>query len=102
MSQDTHMKSNNLESARGQVAKLTPKSIIEGIAAQMDRVDEAKRRIEEEGIVVRDLKGSVIPHPAIKIEADATKLIAELITKNSGGKSNRIPLGRIFNQKELT
>jgi len=31
---------------------------------------------------VRDLKGSVVAHPAIKIESDATKLIADLLRKH--------------------
>ena len=48
----------------------------------MDWLDEARRRIDEEGIVVRDLKGSVIAHHAIKVEADASKLLAELMSKN--------------------
>ena len=29
----------------------------------------------------RDLKGSVTPHPAIKIDIEATKLIADLFKK---------------------
>jgi len=82
MSQNIHTQSANLEFAKGEVAKSTPQSIINGIATQMDRVDEAKKRIDEEGIVVRDLKGSVIPHPAIKIEADAIKLIADLLKRS--------------------
>jgi len=55
---------------------------VEVLAIQMDRAEEAHRRIEEEGIVVRDLKGSVIPHPAIKIEIDAGKIISDLIKKH--------------------
>ena len=82
MSQNTHTHSANLKFAEEQVSKSVPQSIINGIATQMDRADEAKKRIEEEGIVVRDLKGSVIPHPAIKIEADAIKLIADLLKRS--------------------
>jgi len=48
----------------------------------MDRADEAQRRIVTEGIVVRDLKGSVIPHPAIQIEKDACKIITELLVRH--------------------
>ena len=72
---------SNIDRAKQQVKRNTPAIIIEAIALQMDRLDEAKKRIVNEGIVVRDLKGSVVPHPAIKIEQDATKLIAELLNK---------------------
>jgi len=82
MSRNIRTKSNNLELAMSQVAKSTPQSIVDAIATQMDRADEAKKRINEEGIVVRDLRGSVIPHPAIKIEADAIKLMADLLKKS--------------------
>ena len=66
---------------KSQVRIKTPKSIVNAIATQLDRSDEAKKRIEEEGIVVRDLKGSVVAHPALKIEQDATKLIADLLNR---------------------
>ena len=74
--------SDNIDFAMEQVDEETPWAIIELIATQLDRADEAKRRIEEEGIVVRDLRGSVIPHPAIQIEINASKLAADLIRKN--------------------
>jgi len=65
-----------------QCSLTTPKRILQSIITQIDRAEEAKRRIEEEGIVVRDIKGSVLPHPAIKIEADAQKIICDLLTKH--------------------
>ena len=73
---------NNIGYATDQVRPKTPASIIEVIATQLDRLDEAKTRIDEEGIVVRDLKGSIVPHPALKIEQDATKIIADLLQKH--------------------
>ena len=75
------MSSQNKIKAKKQVKPRTAEAIIEAIAAQMDRREEAERRIKEEGIVVRDLRGAIVPHPAIKIEKEATKLIAELIAK---------------------
>jgi len=65
-----------------QCSLTTPKRILQSIVTQIERAEEAKRRIEDEGIVVRDLKGSVLPHPAIKIEADAQKIICDLLTKH--------------------
>lgn len=44
---------------------------------------KAKERIEKEGSFVRDMKGSVVPHPAITIELAATKTAAELLMKNA-------------------
>jgi len=89
MSQDTVTPStddedqySNLDYATDQVCESTPYTIIEQIARQMDRADEASKRIKEEGIVVRDMKGSVIQHPAIKIELDACKVIADLLKKH--------------------
>ena len=73
---------SNIEKVRQEVKKTTSDTIIELIASQLDRRDLAKKRIEDEGIVVRDLKGSVVPHPALKIEQDATKIIADLLSKH--------------------
>lgn len=83
MSRNIPTLSANFDRAAEQVLPKTPDSVINAIAIQMDRIEEARRRIDEEGIVVRDLKGSVIQHPAIKIEADAIKLMSDLIAKNS-------------------
>ena len=74
---------SNIENIRNQVKVRTPQTIIDMIAAQMERIKEAKKRIDEEGIVVRDLKGAVVPHPAIKIEQDTIKLVADLLKKHS-------------------
>jgi len=65
-----------------QCREKTPESLIELIARQLDRADEAKQRIEREGSVVRDMKGSVMPHPAIAIELAATKAAADLLGKH--------------------
>lgn len=73
---------SNIERVREQVKELTPETVIEVIAAQMDRAQEAKERIEREGVVVRDMKGSVIAHPAIHVEIQAGKIIADLLLKN--------------------
>ena len=75
------MNLTNIDKVRCQVRKVTPDSIVELISSQIDRADEAARRIDTEGIVVRDMKGSVIQHPAIKIEMDAHKVIADLMGK---------------------
>jgi hypothetical protein len=73
---------STIDLVKTQVRHSTPISIITLIADQIKRADDAKKRIELEGLVVRDMKGSVIPHPAIKIELDAMKLISDLLMKH--------------------
>jgi hypothetical protein len=79
------MNLKNIEKAKKILPILTPEVIVELLASQMGIAEEARDRIIEEGIVVRDMKGSVIEHPAIKIEQSALKIINDLL-KN---KKNR-------------
>lgn len=72
---------NLLDEVFEQCHPSTPTSTVEAIAQQIQLARDARARIDEEGIVVRDMKGSVIPHPAIKIEADAVKLYTDLLKK---------------------
>jgi uncharacterized protein (DUF342 family) len=62
-----------------QVKARTPTAVIEMIETQLERAREAGERVAREGSVVRDMKGAVIPHPAIAIEAAAQKLAAGLL-----------------------
>jgi len=64
-----------------QVIPSTPKGVIETIATQMIRAFDASERLTREGLVVRDLKGAVIAHPAIKIEHEAQKVFCSLLDK---------------------
>lgn len=73
---------STIDRVRDEVVIRTPESIIEAIATIIDRRDECKRRIDTEGIVVRDLKGSVIAHPAIKIEQESIKMLDDLMAKH--------------------
>jgi len=65
-----------------QVNDYTPDKIIDTIVKQVIRSKDASDRIEKEGLVVRDMKGSVIPHPAIQIEINAQKIYCDLLFKN--------------------
>lgn len=76
------MNLENLKRAKNQVGPNTPESIIELLASQLGIADEARARIVEEGIVVRDMKGSVIKHPAIEVELKALKAIQDVIKNN--------------------
>lgn len=81
MSQKQATPSKNYKVAKEQVYDDTPKAIVAAIATQLDRAEEAAERIVREGSVVRDMKGSVIPHPAIQVEINAIKLYTDLIKK---------------------
>lgn len=81
MSQEQPTRSSNYDLISSEMPPGTPSTVVELIARQVDRANEAKKRIDKEGGVVRDLKGNVIPHPAIAIEQQATKLIAEILLK---------------------
>ena len=81
MKSPTPMNSETMEYVNLSVESRTPGAVREAIATQVDRMREARRRIETEGIVVRDMKGSVIAHPAIAIEAAAVSLLNTLMTK---------------------
>jgi len=67
---------------KSQIRKNTPDATIEAIASQLLLARESRNRINEEGSVVRDMRGAVIAHPAIKIESDAIKLYTALMDKN--------------------
>lgn len=66
---------------KSQLRQATPSEVVNVIATQIERAEIARVRIDVEGIVVRDMKGSVIQHPALEIEAKAGKMIVELMTK---------------------
>ena len=70
-----------IEELQGQLKNGTPVSIFEAVAIQIHTAREARERIEKEGSVVRDMRGSVIAHPAIKVESDAIKIYTGLIAK---------------------
>jgi len=81
MSQDIHISLKSIEFAKNQVKNNCKPAIFECIAIQKDRINDAEKRIKKEGIVVRDMKGSVIQHPAIKISQDAMKIMLDIIKK---------------------
>ena len=70
-----------IDEAQEQVRRSCPAAIVESIAGQLYLAREARARVAAEGSVGRDPKGSVVAHPAIKIEAAAVKLYADLLGK---------------------
>ena len=70
-----------IKEIEGQFMPRTKDVVKYAIATQIHAAREARERIEREGSVVRDPRGSVIAHPAIKIESDAIKMYTDLINK---------------------
>ena len=73
--------SKNYDIIAEQVNPSTPESVISATATLLDRAEEAAERIKVEGLVVRDMRGSVIEHPAITIEKNAIRMYTDLIKK---------------------
>jgi len=82
MNQKSRTLSSDYQKVVAQVDDSTPEGIIDAIVTQIARAREAKNRIETEGLVVRDMRGSVIAHPAIQIEIAANKIICDLLAKH--------------------
>ena len=51
------------------------RAALETFATLMARLREARDRIEEEGMVVTDSRGRVIPHPALAVERSTAEQI---------------------------
>lgn len=54
--------------ASNDLAGKVDRSALETFATLMARLREARNRVEEEGMVVTDPRGRVIPHPALAVE----------------------------------
>lgn len=54
--------------ASNDLAGKVDRSALETFATLMARLREARQRVEEEGMVVTDPRGRVIPHPALAVE----------------------------------
>jgi len=68
-----------LDKAMDETKRTTPFGIVQILADKYKRLDDAKRRIDEEGLIVRDQKGSVIEHPALKIITTHEKEILDIL-----------------------
>ena len=73
------IKSKYYDFIAGQVNKKAPETIINDIALQLERANEARERIEEEGVIVRSDKGVVIAHPALAVEKQAQEKLEKMI-----------------------
>lgn len=61
--------------ATNDLAGTVDRSALEAFCTLVARMREARQRVEEEGMVVTDPRGRVIPHPALEIERRASEQI---------------------------
>ncbi|MGO2069655.1 terminase small subunit [Glutamicibacter arilaitensis] len=61
--------------ASNELAGTVDRQALEAYCHLIARLRAAQARIEEEGMVVRDTKGKVIPHPALEVERKMTDAI---------------------------
>lgn len=61
--------------ASNDLAGNVDRSALEAFCTLMARLREARRRVEEEGMVVKDPRGRVVPHPALTVERQAAEQI---------------------------
>lgn len=57
------------------IDRLRPADVaaVEAFSAQVRRAEEARRRIDKEGIIVEDSKGFAVVHPALEVERAASR-----------------------------
>ena len=84
--------SHTLSKADLGVSESTPKCVVDVICNQIKRNENAKNSIDIEGAVVRDMRGNVVPHPAISIESSSAKTISDLITKHKRKENETIEI----------
>tara|TARA_R100000742_G_C4202100_1_gene30896 strand:- start:101 stop:349 length:249 start_codon:yes stop_codon:yes gene_type:complete len=53
--------------------------LLEAASLQIARMRDAAERVEEEGLLIADVKGNPIPHPALEIERLAAEQLRRLL-----------------------
>lgn len=79
MNQHTHIESPTNDELKEMDL---PKTVVQAIKENIEIAQECGKRIREEGVVVRDLNGTVIEHPSIKTQQAAIRLYTDLIKKH--------------------
>lgn len=57
------------------LAGTVDRAALEAFCTLMARMREARKRVEDEGMVVKDPRGRVVPHPALAVERQAAEQI---------------------------
>jgi hypothetical protein len=59
-----------------------PDAIIEIFDENLSHFRESKKRISEEGQVVRDLRGCVVEHPSLSVQKTVSEILLKIIDKH--------------------
>ena len=65
--------------AREMLKDKTPPAICEQLANQLKTSRDARAKIERDGIIVADSRGTPVDHPALKVEAAADKRVSNIL-----------------------
>jgi hypothetical protein len=77
MPQSSRMKSQSSK----HLADNTPKGVVDIYEHHQKNYREAIRRIEEEGQVVRDMRGAVVAHPSLAIQQSSADAMLAILSK---------------------
>ena len=58
-----------------EIKRKIPRSIAESMVCQIRNIRDARKAIENDGIVVQDAKNNAVPHPALEIERQSIKTL---------------------------
>lgn len=71
---------------KGQIYESIQPAGLEALCVQVHRMRDAQMRIQEDGAVVNDGKGTAVPHPAIAIEKAAGAEVRTWLAKFGVGQ----------------
>lgn len=69
-----------------------PEAILEIFDENLSHFRESKKRIKEEGQVVRDLRGCVVEHPSLSVQKSVSEILLKLVDKY-GRRTSDFDLG---------
>lgn len=59
-----------------------PEAILEIFDENLAHFRESKKRIKEEGQVVRDLRGCVVEHPSLSVQKSVSEILLKIVDKH--------------------
>lgn len=75
------MKQKWIQEALSKLKQGAPSGIVDITARKLETFEAMKKSIDNEGHVVRDLSGKIVPHPAIKILEETEKQLLDIYSR---------------------
>lgn len=72
----------NLKKGKQLLNDGVPEALVEIFDENLNHFREARRRIEAEGQVVRDLRGCVVEHPSLSVQKSVSELLLKILDRN--------------------